>query len=439
MTNEKRRIVRISLVWLMSAGIAVLRPGGILSSTVEAAPPPVDDRPLSQGHPLGLNLRWDSETGASEKHLLRLFRGFLEEGQNSWGSPTVWKTKRDLCLNPNQRGVAECSKNSEQWHASSFQILALHGLQEPAQQRLALLEKTDERLNSSQCQQGEPCIASAVLYNPIASTDIESSRVNLKTTLDGLVPPMGSSKSVDIPSLRDRSIIVKTLWEVVKREKKLAFVWDPDPDYLVQANPDGSLGAAGSVNWHQSVLRVDTSDKACASTYYQLNSKKPVPVGCFRKIYITKTNVRQIDQSALNGVSVAPGDYIVLVGIHIIEKVNGQWVWSTFWWTNNPGFYSKNGGGRNVGGRWTHYVMKSTINDAKTPLSNPYIEGPDAHTMKLNCITCHKYAVYPLSQQEVDISNGQYPNGLQGQAGLDYFAGKVHTDRLWSLVTKYMQ
>jgi|HubBroStandDraft_5_1064220.scaffolds.fasta_scaffold00330_8 hypothetical protein len=436
MKTEKDRIALLLLCALLS-GLTLLRLGNTSSTPVHASQSSAETRPSSRDETFDARNATSPVAADIEEQFLQLFRQFLADGGSSWGSPSDWRTKHDLCLNPEQEYATVCDTNSDRWRASSFQILALHGLQEPAQQRLAISSKSSKKQELDECDGEQSCVASAVLFNEPAWRSISGSRVNLKATLDSLVPVSGSSAPTSTAPLKDGSIIIKTQWESVKSAKKLVWVWDPNPKYLIPADPgSGSIGSPGGVNWHHNWLRVNFSDGSCSSNGYQLTSN--VPVGCFPNIQITSSNISQIDLRSLGGETIQVGDYVVLVGMHIIKKVNGHWIWATLWWTDDPDYYRGQSGVRVVGGQWSHFIMKFTVNDASDPLFNPYIEGFDDNTLKLNCIACHSYAVYPPSATEENVANGDYPKGLQGPAEASYFSDEVRTDRLWSLVTKYI-
>jgi hypothetical protein len=84
------------------------------------------------------------------------------------------------------------------------------------------------------------------------------------------------------------------------------------------------------------------------------------------------------------------GDFAVLMAFHLVHKVRGDWLWTTFWWdpesrdfgANRPGSFF--GAGSNPAA-WANYAMDASF-DATANIFNPWrIEERGA-----NCAQCHR-------------------------------------------------
>jgi len=113
----------------------------------------------------------------------------------------------------------------------------------------------------------------------------------------------------------------------------------------------------------------------------------------------------------------------VVLGFNLMEKVklsqNGDgldWVWSTFWWSVDPGVGGRAGSSCKLpspcptndlgeddikAGRaidWSNYVMNFAPSSMKPDdkfiaVSNPYLDGGSG--IKSNCVVCHSFAMTP--------------------------------------------
>lgn len=77
---------------------------------------------------------------------------------------------------------------------------------------------------------------------------------------------------------------------------------------------------------------------------------------------------------AMNDPAIAMGDELALVAMHISTKDLPDWLWITFWWSEQG------------------YRMDATT-AAGAPSFNPWLEARFANGEKSNCVTCHQRAV----------------------------------------------
>ncbi|MCU1338444.1 MAG: hypothetical protein JWO19_4025 [Bryobacterales bacterium] len=84
------------------------------------------------------------------------------------------------------------------------------------------------------------------------------------------------------------------------------------------------------------------------------------------------------------------GDFAVLVAFHLVHKVQGRWLWTTFWWDSEPNEFAAGRPGNFIGAgenpqAWRKYVMDATY-EPTGAVFNPWrIEERGD-----NCARCHK-------------------------------------------------
>jgi hypothetical protein len=132
-------------------------------------------------------------------------------------------------------------------------------------------------------------------------------------------------------------------------------------------------------------------------------------------------------------------DYLALVAVHVTTREAPDWVWLTLWWHDDPDAAPYgNDRPRIVKFPFDRFRME-VAQSADVPVApdgtphitfNPYLEAGFALGVWSNCIGCHQRAawtatgpgeVYPVKR------GSMLPND-------PFFAGKVRTHFLWSLV-----
>jgi len=156
-----------------------------------------------------------------------------------------------------------------------------------------------------------------------------------------------------------------------------------------------------------------------------------------------------------------PGDYLVLVAMHVMTKELPTWTFQSFWWDNTTQAQgSKFASQRDtvtsppMPTAYASYLMTSTygmnakrVNPAEWPVAfNPYIELAAAHPIQTNCRNCHQRAAFPNPSQKeaLGASIENYATYLLPNAGdpntLDtlnfenaVFDSLLLVDFLWSI------
>lgn len=140
--------------------------------------------------------------------------------------------------------------------------------------------------------------------------------------------------------------------------------------------------------------------------------------------------------------TVEPGDYAVLVGMHVTSKEIGNWTWQTFWWTPGPSQDPlASDAPSSVKAPFNNYAMKTAyyMTVPNGPAAgenevtfNPYLEtdlpGPGVQS---NCMSCHRTATWPGAS----TTSGDYPAyyGLVNPGDSTIFAKQLKLDFLWSI------
>lgn len=124
--------------------------------------------------------------------------------------------------------------------------------------------------------------------------------------------------------------------------------------------------------------------------------------------------------------SLALGDEVVLVAVHVTTKDTADWTWTTFWWHDRPddGAFAA-GRPPSVRGWAASYVMAAT-RDGDAPCANPWLEARFPGGLASNCVSCHERAALG-AREFLPVTAGRT---LARDA---YFRGKTSTDFMWSI------
>lgn len=148
-----------------------------------------------------------------------------------------------------------------------------------------------------------------------------------------------------------------------------------------------------------------------------------------------------------NGATPEPGDYLVLVAMHVTTKELPRWTWQTFWWSPFP---DDGPGGEfrtaDVTGEFRNYqtCTADSMLDPAEPgdgaaggaapsgqpvvCFNPYLEtGLDPQGQFSNCMTCHQLAAWP------NFSTNYQFSGYISPADPGLFDCNTKLDFLWSV------
>jgi hypothetical protein len=139
------------------------------------------------------------------------------------------------------------------------------------------------------------------------------------------------------------------------------------------------------------------------------------------------------------GRAIVPADYLALVAIHVTTREAPDWVWLTLWWHDDPDAapYGHDRP-RTVTFPFDRFRMEMA-QSADVPVApdgsphivfNPYLEAGFSLGVHSNCLGCHQRALWSAT------GPGAVHPVKRGSMSPDdpFFAGKLRTHFLWSLV-----
>lgn len=204
-----------------------------------------------------------------------------------------------------------------------------HDPRRRAQGKRVMLRQTPDGINP---------IAVTVSYSPSAATTIMQQRLFSTRVLDSL-----QQAGLRDLTFRDRAVALKPVYEVVpgpQRSKGLypMRVWAGTPS---QSPPDST--GYDQDKWPATVF-VDIRNGAHGNGSVGKPGAAPSAATTYNLrdfVYYTLTAAEADSLNADNSgdpswVKANPGDYAILVAMHISTKEITDWTWQTMWWTPNP-------------------------------------------------------------------------------------------------------
>ncbi len=293
----------------------------------------------------------------------------------------------------------------------------------------------------------------SVLFNKEAADHILSYCLypHLGNTTASGAPCLPAAKQGEIAEFDRPSIVLKTVWEVVHNDPNRGpqfrgplTTWDSKLWNRIHAKSTNPSSFSKDRIW------IDTTPgRECEDRDY--DDGEAVPVGCFFAHELTSDDIKRFPTGLLEiDDNLYPGDYMILVAMHVTTKEIPEWVWATFWWDNRA-FSDSYGKGRprELGKQWRHFLMNTTLSGT-TPLErdcgpkicfNPYLETNSniQNGIISNCVQCHSFAGYgPGAQPMLAYDLGVLARdgkslASRHTANSNYFNNVTKTDFLWSL------
>lgn len=362
------------------------------------------------------------------------------------GLPT-WMTWSTKCSTPSMNLLLNCD---EIRHSSTALSPVLLSATQPFQ--LLAVGPTNSAPGASSDNLLPTANLASVFYNPDAVQSIVTNKLGLpsgsvarrSTGLDGLLTAYKTTGAV--PSFDSRSLVIKSIWEVVEREN------DKSDEATIQVfdnehRPDTENNSYGRVDAWNTFLYVDLQKTGCPSSAdpneaVEYKLKQHIPLGCFVYVPVGPQDADEADR--VDGVNppASPSYYLVLVGIHIASKEVPDWSWNTFWWTNRPSKDASHAEGlpTTLPIQYKYFVMDTTLTGAAgKPLQdspscfNPYLEGTKNGGISTNCAYCHSLAADRVGHDlDPHILMGGKPPVFRAANELE---GAVTTDFIWSIAT----
>jgi hypothetical protein len=328
-----------------------------------------------------------------------------------------------------------------------------------------------------------PSVLRTIYYNASAARTIQLNKLNdsgqLQQRLINLNNHSAPLSDMTVPDFAPDAMVVKTFWEVIYRmhsgnghyaggaslfSKNLQF---PEVGKKIGQYPPLGQWASRDTQPFIDLARSST----CESS---IEGKHPVySLGCFYYRPISQKALAQVSLHPVAARTVVGGPYdgecyLILVGVHIMTRETPNWVWMTFWWSNQ--WWEDPHPSPTVQNKWSLFQPNATINNTD-PVANPYLEGPNSG-MYSNCLECHRHAVFHpgygsgLSTQSAPPGGGdpvpRYSRGIAGgdmwnqlqftgnpptpisdvpvglrdlQSPTCYFGGALQTHFLWTIAS----
>jgi|GEM_PF-3839634 len=400
--------VSIATFLVILVGILACRSFGSKSTT--STPP---DQP--KNHKLEL------QTFAWNQFQLFITGGERHDGtyDNAWGPWSQWITRSDL--NPHPLNSAATAVTS--LSANQFKQLVFSGMSAAVHENSA----SDRKLTPTKCNPDTPAPCSTVLYNARAQSHIDSASILSLAAVAKF--PKGENGGID--RFPDDSIIAKTAWAVVHPlvgHQGLGSLVFSDPDFP-HVQQFYVLLDPGQPCRETQTLPVVTG---------HVGSINQVALACFISVQVkTKAEAQAISQ----GVSpVRQGAYVLLLGLNVVRKQQGRWIWSAIWWTPDqqaqPEYDRKPKDLQSP--QWSHYRANATNSmfDPDNPKKrlicyNPYLEQSVSNESVSNCVICHRLAEYPIPGNAFTL--GSPAAGQSTDVTPGYYSKSVRTDSLWTI------
>ena len=304
--------------------------------------------------------------------------------------------------------------------------------------RLFTAPRQFERRGASPQAIGESLL-SAVMFNKDAHDFIRSNQLHRQATLEALnngFPAGTPIEKRDIKPFPRTAMTLKLVWRVVKATGLTPLrVWDNKPTRPdAQGNPESSWARVVVVDPSRiDIPASETTDISLGGVAFP--KSRVVSLNRFYNFRITENEiaaVRRIDSNA------QVGDFAVFLQMHYTTKEISDWVWSTFWWHDEPD-RGPFGSDRPtvVPGVWRNYLMDTAFSmDVPreydgTPNSvfNPYLEARFPGGLGSNCMTCHQQARWTKDGPPdfLPVTRGALANSDP------FFKDATRLDFLWSV------
>jgi hypothetical protein len=248
------------------------------------------------------------------------------------------------------------------------------------------------------------------------------------------LPGPTNCPTTDPNAFNEGSMIFRPIWGILGSDTTTAPIYIPGITQATPSNPAGSQIAS----WAQETLDRQAAD--CPTT---IQAGDPIPVVCFYRVTVSANNLSFFETGADE---IEAGNTLILLGFHLIERQNGQWLWSTFGWQSQTSIqsylpYSCDDANACLASApfWSHYKMNA-VEPIATGASlipavfNPYLDSGTMNNSRTNCVVCHSLAGSPMGSNQKRGGAGPISQPAL-QALIDKYASGAHfnsTDSIWS-------
>lgn len=293
-----------------------------------------------------------------------------------------------------------------------------------------------------------------VHFNAPALAHLQHHRLGHAGSLDKLLHKNGRlDPRPAIPALPRAAAIAMSAWWPVAREGNTPMpVWD-------EGAPMRKHGSNSYLNWPRVLAIMPARNSASPDedrisfAGRQIDHPDKIEIERFVHVRITPelAAILQRDASATKLASMAlgrhfeAGDWLALVGLHLMTAELQSGLWATWWWHDRARDGSRKAPATLLDSVWHNYRMDAVF-DAEIPNEpdgspricfNPWFDAPlsdaapspDAGTgVTSNCLSCHARAGWPLVNPAL-VTRGT-PDTSRDRA---FQPGQLATGMLWSL------
>jgi hypothetical protein len=128
------------------------------------------------------------------------------------------------------------------------------------------------------------------------------------------------------------------------------------------------------------------------------------------------------------------GDYMFVAAIHIITREQKNWVWATYWLSDDSDTLHMMYKPADLkAGKGAHFAMDISLGEDR-PIFNPFLEGLQPGFRHANCMQCHSAAAVFRNPADGNLTCGVPPNNPGTASGVQPPSAK--TNFLWTLARR---
>ena len=308
-------------------------------------------------------------------------------------------------------------------------------------------------------------IHESVSYSPGAASFVINNKIFMATTL---LKYAKKENRKEVPFFPANAITIKPVFKVLAasggKTKFNISAWSGPTDQLI-GYPEQDWGSFVTVDIAEDAKTEGTTFSVDDFIHYKLNNEDA--------FYFNK----EFTENSGNKFNAQPGDYVILVGMHVGTREITNWTWQTFWWdtkANNPPLPSSKeiadlrpselkGAARNYSMAVAYYMVNpnepytgTNITGEPNYAYNPYLEAgfgpgtfndaisyintPDGKkiktyvAVKTNCMSCHRMAsINPAALNTANTSVTPYVGNSFVSRNDTLFKDQLLLDFAWSI------
>ncbi len=366
-----------------------------------------------------------------KRHALELFARYTTLGIPKWES---WKDRCEVYLRD------DCGQTNIKDGISFFHFL--HGLQVPPQEQLFPSQTDNSHTGTDAASPEKDPILQVVYYNDAAAESILKYYLFNKAVLDsrrnGLLNSNVNISDMTVPDFDPNSIIIKTIWQPVfppkqPPEQVRLFIYNKNVPLYSNQYPHQLKRL---IRWPKILL--DLTEKTKCTLSRNNEGSDIYSLGCFMFREISGDEINNLPADVRSYPRIGECEkntcYLIFMGMHMMTRETPNWVWMTYWWTNE-------GRPATVTSKWDFFDAAASINNQPLEnapyrsIANPYLEGPNSG-MDLGCLDCHRFAAYNpafTTDDAIHFFDRSFLHSKNLQDPQCYFEKALRTHFLWTI------